>query len=256
MCQCDEKQPSCSQCLRLPGVSCPGATSGHVYLLANTENPQKHSRLENAQRHRQLQKNSNTITSPRHKTLIRNINADSLHETQIVAHLISFFAKPNITKTRPTDWMLNLLSMISDESHIAHKSSILSTSLALYSAVHHDDVVYANEARKWYGVGLRRMRGRLLFLLPVDPPHETIQGKQTNICAEDVSMALMLAYYELFSPTSPSAYSEHILAAGRFLESLGPEMCQRGHLNDVFRTIRFHMVSPSYPLHQSIMHQY
>lgn len=141
--------------------------------------------------------------------------------------------------------MIHLLSMISDGSHIAHKSSILSTSLALYSAIHHDDIVYATEARKWYGVGLRRMKGRLLSLLPgsdnfpLDRPK-----KRTTICAEDVSMALMLAYYELFLPTSPNAYFEHILAVGRFLEALGPEMCQRGHLNDLFRTIRVHMVSP------------
>ena len=136
--------------------------------------------------------------------------------------------------------------MISDGSHIAHKSSILSTSLALYSAVHDDDRVYANEAQKWYGDGLRRMRKRLLSLLPgsdnlsLDRP-----DKRTTICAEDVSMALMLAYYELFSPTSPNAYFEHVMAAGRFLEALGPEMCQRGPLSDLFKTIRVHMVSPS-----------
>jgi hypothetical protein len=54
----------------------------------------------------------------------------------------------------------------------------------------------------------------------------------------------MLAYYEIFSDTSPNAYFEHILAAGHFLEALGPEMCQWCHLNDLFRTMRFHMVSP------------
>lgn len=134
---------------------------------------------------------------------------------------------------------------------------MLSTSLALYSAIHEDDIVYANEARKWYGVGLQQMRERLLSLIPVNTPRAKRegprQGKETNVCAEDVSMALMLAYYELFSPTSPNAYFEHIMAAGRFLEALGPEMCQRGHLNDLFRTIRFHMVNPSHPLNYSLM---
>jgi hypothetical protein len=142
--------------------------------------------------------------------------------------------------------MTYILFMISDKSHIAHKSSILSNSLALYNAVHDGDRVYANEAPKWYGAGLRRMRKRLLSLLPAsDNLSLDRPNKRTTICAEDISRALMLAYYELFSPTSPNAYFEHVLAAGRFLEALGPEMCQRGPLSDLFRTIRFHMVSPS-----------
>jgi hypothetical protein len=59
---------------------------------------------------------------------------------------------------------------------------------------------------------------------------------------EDITAAVMLAYYEVISSTSGIAYFQHILGAKALLDILGPQNYQWGYFQQLFQTVRLHMV--------------
>lgn len=175
---------------------------------------------------------------------ILEISSPSLWQTQIAAHFISYFAKSAINKTKPqTGWMTRLVAMISDDD-VSHRLSVLSASLALYSKLPgNKNTACAVAAREYYGVCLQRMQRRL-HLLQKSPQTAKSSQSQSQSCREkDVCMALMLAYYEIISATTPDAYFQHVRGAEAFLGAMGAGVCRESWVHDLFCAIRLHMVS-------------
>jgi len=143
-----------------------------------------------------------------------------------------------LNQVKPNRWMLVLLSMASASARIDLRSSILAASLALYGKRTQDSCCEL-EARRWYGLGLQHLRAKLLGADSPDKPSPS---------AEDIHMAIMLAYYEVTSSTSITGYFQHVLGAGALLEHLGPQRCQKAPFHQLFQTVRLHMVrDPIFP---------
>jgi hypothetical protein len=161
----------------------------------------------------------------------------ALFEQHVVAHFISFFDNSPPAQSHLGSWFLLLPSMLSSETRHLVRPPVLAASLALYGNLSNQPTI-VTEAYKWYGSGLKRQRKRLLLQEP-----ETMAPIIPTV--EDVSMALLLAYFEVVFHTSPEAYFQHHTGASKMLELMGPEACRTGVLHELFQTVRFHMVRVS-----------
>ena len=154
-------------------------------------------------------------------------------EQHFVSNFISFFDKVTVNSKPLTGWFSLLPTMLSSTIQPYVRAPILAASLALYGTLAHEQAIVLI-AYKWYGVGLNRQRKRLI---------DGAKRKQSMIpTVEDISMALLSAYFEVFFSTSPEAYFQHQTGASKLLGARGPENCQTEVLHELFQTVRFHMV--------------
>ncbi|MCJ1414003.1 hypothetical protein MMC32_000328 [Xylographa parallela] len=123
--------------------------------------------------------------------------------------------------------------MLSNTIRSYVRAPILAASLALYGTLAHEQAIVLI-AHKWYGIGLNRQRKRLI--------DGRKQGQSMMPTVEDISMALLSAYFEVFFSTNPEAYFQHQIGASKLLEARGPQDCQTGVLHELFQTVRFHMI--------------
>lgn len=95
------------------------------------------------------------------------------------------------------------------------------------------DVSLQIEASKWYGKGLSQQRNEL----------DQISNDSTNqeLKITGLLAPLMFAMFETVMVTNANGWAQHLHAASRMLELLGPEACQDGVANSLFRTIRVGM---------------
>ena len=92
------------------------------------------------------------------------------------------------------------------------------------------------EASKWYSKGLEAQRKKLLEVLATD----TYDSDATNsaICS-----AVVFSIFESIVATTPIGWLQHIRAAERMLDTVGPERCQSGLINMYFKSVRLASVS-------------
>lgn len=253
---------------------CPGPVDGHIFLFLETDSDSSRKRTRrdgvkkskavaqafaNTDHHNLSQTNKNepgshsrTDTKPTANKFLtiddtqsmaayeftRNhtyqLDIASLFEQHVVAHFISFFDNSPPAQSHLGSWFLLLPSMLSSRTRPSVRPTILAASLAIYGNLSNQPTI-VTEAYKWYGSGLKRQRKRLLF-------QEAETMTRSTPTVEDVSMALLLAYFEVVFHTSPEAYFQHHTGASKMLELIGPEACQTGVLHELFQTTRFHMV--------------
>ncbi|KAL2819570.1 hypothetical protein BDW59DRAFT_120846 [Aspergillus cavernicola] len=240
--KCDRKRPNCSQCIR-HGCECRGMVQGSIFLGTSLDTPSgrlKNNRLEEPgdntgetttgynQSHFY---SSEAALSPTLLPLLLPPGPENslLLQTQLLSSFHSFFAKSSINKTK-SGWMSNLLSNPIQSNSTPHpRWPVLAAALALYSAQHGSNNPRGEEqAREWYGYGLKHQQEILLL--------------STTPAAEDVSGAILLAYYEVISSTSDEAYFHHILGAQALLVRIGPWACRGSYLHQLLQTVRLHMV--------------
>ncbi|MCJ1402858.1 hypothetical protein MMC11_006079 [Xylographa trunciseda] len=123
--------------------------------------------------------------------------------------------------------------MLSNTVRSYVRAPILAASLALYGTLAHEQAIVLI-AYRWYGVGLNRQRKRLI--------DNSKQEQSIRPTVEDISMALLSAYFEVFFSTTSEAYFHHQIGASKLLEARGPVACQTGVLHELFQTVRFHMI--------------
>ncbi|KAH8703211.1 hypothetical protein BGW36DRAFT_403660 [Talaromyces proteolyticus] len=253
--KCDEKIPSCSQCSR-GRRPCPGATGGKIFLFTQAGNPRKCSRIPPQPSELRNNDNpSNSLKSSKESSdfvqstvklnrkhgqsqemglnIVASHTPTTFIGTQAVSQFISFFAKSAINKTKSNSWMNILPDMLASGSRIELRSSVLAAAFALYSTIC-QDTSSEMEARRLYVTGLKQQRVKMIL---ASHSSERIIPK-----VEDVAMAVMLAYYEVISPTTDTAYFQHILGAKVLLEMIGPQNCQEGYFHQLFQTVRLYMV--------------
>ncbi|MCJ1395549.1 hypothetical protein MMC18_008435 [Xylographa bjoerkii] len=154
-------------------------------------------------------------------------------EQHFLANFISFFDKVTPNSKPLQGWFGLLPSMLSNTIRSYVRAPILAASLALYGTLAQEQAIVLI-AYKWYGVGLNRQRKRIV---------DSSKREQSMIpTVEDISMALLSAYFEVFFSTNSEAYFHHQIGASKLLEARGPEACQTGVLHELFQTVRFHMI--------------
>ena len=97
------------------------------------------------------------------------------------------------------------------------------------------DLSLQTEASRWYvrGLGLQRTE-----LEKVSSSQSTKQLDATALLAP-----LMFSMFETIMVTERLGWAQHLCAAARFLELLGPHACKDGIVNSLFRSIRAGLVS-------------
>ena len=69
---------------------------------------------------------------------------------------------------------------------------------------------------------------------------------------ETVCAPIMFCLFESAMCTSMAAWAQHLVAAGKMLEMLGPERCRHGIIHHMFRTVRIGIVCLPLPAHPLI----
>ena len=279
--QCDEKLPCCSPCER-DGKNCPGPVSGSIFLSTNPAAQRQRALKTSSKRRPTISPDvvgtcprpfftsshalsthsadsdlgdshaldvstkavDNRLLSPKvndRRAVPSTVPGSSSYQPNVapileqhfLALFISFFDKAISSPTPPKGWFAMLPSMLSNTIRSYVRAPILAVSLALYGTVAQEQTIVLI-AFKWYGVGLARQRKRLI---------DNCKGEQAMIpTVEDISMALLSSYFEVFFSTTPEAYFHHQRGASNLLEARGPEACRTGVLHELFQTVRFHMV--------------
>jgi hypothetical protein len=166
-------------------------------------------------------------------TMLTSPTAVTFIQEQLVSFFVSFFAKSAANQVKPYGWMTLLPLMLSDRSRLELRSSVLAAALVLHGELS-QDLCCEIEARKWYGYALKHQRMKVLQAFR--------SSEKITPGMEDITAAVMLAYYEVISSTSGIAYFQHILGAKALLDTLGPQNCQWGYFYQLFQTVRLHMV--------------
>jgi hypothetical protein len=69
-----------------------------------------------------------------------------------------------------------------------------------------------------------------------------MQRERREPTIEEICAPLMLSFFEITCSTSPTAYFQHLMGAARMLEKHGPEKCGEGVLFAIFQTLRLQLV--------------
>lgn len=70
---------------------------------------------------------------------------------------------------------------------------------------------------------------------------------------EAVCATIMFAFFEATMATTVNAWADHMLAASKMVELLGPKRCATGVLHYIFRTVRIGIVSEPRVFHGSLL---
>ncbi|KAF9885843.1 hypothetical protein FE257_012315 [Aspergillus nanangensis] len=154
-------------------------------------------------------------------------------QQQLLATFRSFFAKSSIVKQESPGWMTLLVDPQIDaakEWRLRLRHPALAAALALHSR-RSGSPGGEVQARVWYDQGLKQQQKIL-----------SCPGSSIKPGVEEVSAAILLAYYEVISSTSGMGYFQHVLGAQALLSLIGPNSCQDGNLHQLYQTVRLHMV--------------
>lgn len=157
-----------------------------------------------------------------------------IFQMHFTAHFIGNFFNPSSYLTKLNLWVYHIPAITSSSPSPAVQASIRAATMAFYGAKT-GDVSLQIEASKWYGKGLSQQRIEL-DEISNDPTNQEL--RITGLLAP-----LMFAMFETVMVTNSNGWSQHLHAASRMLELLGPEACQDGVANSLFRSIRISMVS-------------
>ena len=156
-----------------------------------------------------------------------------IFQQHFTAHFIGNFFNPSSYLTKINLWVYHIPAIIYSSPSPAVKCSIRATTMAFYGTKA-GDVALQTEASRWYGKGLSQQRTELEQIATY--PHSQ-QLKITTLLAP-----LMFAMFETVMVTSATGWAQHLYAASRILELLGPEAFQDGVANSLFRSIRMGLV--------------
>ncbi|CAO1604852.1 hypothetical protein XANCAGTX0491_008392 [Xanthoria calcicola] len=152
-----------------------------------------------------------------------------IFQQHFTAHFVGNFFNPESFATPQNGWAHHLPSILSLVKSPAVEAAVRATTMAFYG-IKADDVAIKAEACRWYCKGLRDLRIELERASSARSVHRL-----------DVASALaplLFSIFETFMVTNPSGWIQHILAADRFLELLGPDACKDGLGHGLLRAVR------------------
>lgn len=132
-------------------------------------------------------------------------------------------------------WLSHLPRLMADVfKSRAMKYSCRATCMAFYGFIT-DDTSVKHEARSVYTAALRSQR---LEVYGIGSASTLPTPSQEAICS-----AVFMAYFEMITNKTSSAWEQHMAAAARMFEMRGPAQCHERFNYQVFRTARLGVVS-------------
>ncbi|KAL8690999.1 MAG: hypothetical protein Q9218_003675 [Villophora microphyllina] len=138
----------------------------------------------------------------------------------------SFLTKLNL-------WVYHVPAITCSSPSLAVQYSIRAATMAFYG-IKSGDVTLQTEASKWYGLGMAEQRTEL--------EHLSAYPDEQQLSFTGLLAPLMFSMFETVMLTNPTGWAQHLQAASRMLEMMGPEACQDGVANSLFRSIRVGMI--------------
>lgn len=158
---------------------------------------------------------------------------EEIFQQHFTAHFIGNFFNPASFLTKMNLWVYHLPAIIHSAASPALHCAIRAATMAFYGTKV-SDLSLQTEASRWYvrGLGLQRTE-----LEKVSSPGSTKKLEATALLAP-----LMFSIFETIMVTERLGWAQHLRAAARFLELLGPHACKDGIANSLFRSIRVGLI--------------
>ena len=281
--QCDETQPACHQCLKARRT-CTGAVQGNRFInrlmpltspahsvpvsacsvttAGHTANPSAESShagkllpLTVPFNHQPAPHNSHLLLpfDALHRFLADSQNLAlptwyqpsklDIFQQHFTAHFVGNFFNPEAFTAPQNGWAHHLPSILSLVKSPAVEAAVRATTMAFYG-IKADDVAIKAQACRWYCKGLRDLRIELERASSARSVH--------RLEVASALAPLLFSIFETFMVTNPSGWIQHILAADRFLELLGPDACKNGLGHGLLRAVRLGVVSYRLTLYQPV----
>ena len=152
---------------------------------------------------------------------------------------VSAFFHPRSDPNNPNVRIYELPSFMTDSASSALTCAIRAATLAHYGKQSGDQSMQL-EACRWYGKGLQ---SQLLENERTQNILATGGNVKKKINEMTICSPIMFSIFESLMTTSGPAGGQHMQAAARMLEMMGPENCRHGNIHQLFRTVRLTTVS-------------
>lgn len=161
-----------------------------------------------------------------------------LFQQHFTSHFISNFFNPASFLRKHNMWAYHLPAILASTTSPAVEHATRAATMAFYGTKAGDDSV-KTEACRWYVKGLGLQRNEL--------QKASSPGRGQQLDSTSVLAPLMFSIFETIMMTSKFGWVQHLHAACKFLEVIGPEACQDGLGYSLLRSVRLGVVSLSIP---------
>ncbi|KAL8715200.1 MAG: hypothetical protein Q9220_001158 [cf. Caloplaca sp. 1 TL-2023] len=152
-----------------------------------------------------------------------------IFQQHYTAHFIGNFFNPASFRSRQAAWAYHLPAILASTSTPAVQAATRAATMAFYGTVA-EDIVVQTEACRWYVKGMAHQRNEL------EKTSSPTRVRDLDIAS--VLAPLMFSIFETIMMTSHTGWVQHMHAAIRVLEVLGPEACQEGFAHNLFKAVR------------------
>ncbi|KAL8949234.1 MAG: hypothetical protein Q9222_004642 [Ikaeria aurantiellina] len=156
-----------------------------------------------------------------------------IFQQHYTAHFIGNFFNPASFRSRQAAWAYHLPAILASTSTPAVQASTRAATMAFYGTIAEDTVV-KTEACRWCVKGMAHQRNEL------EKTSSPTRARDLDIAS--VLAPLMFSIFETIMMTSHTGWIQHMQAAIRVLEILGPEACQEGFAHSLFKAVRLSSV--------------
>ena len=157
-----------------------------------------------------------------------------LFQQHFTSHFIGNFFNPDSFLRKHNMWAYHLPAILASTTSPAVEYATRAATMAFYGTKAEDDSV-KTEACRWYVKGLGLQRNELQ---KASSPERGQHLDSTSVLAP-----LMFSIFETIMMTNKFGWVQHLHAACKFLEVIGPEACQDGLGYSLLRSIRLTVVS-------------
>ena len=151
------------------------------------------------------------------------------------SHFIANFADPQAPKSRLNGWVLQLPEYLALSPNGAIEYAIRASTMAFYGKLVSDGSIQ-DAARQAYSVALHRQITETRSLTNSSQS----QSRETGFfAASTICSAILLSMFETIMPNgNRAAWSQHLQGAAHLIQIQGPEACQKGLSNHLYRIVR------------------
>ena len=159
-----------------------------------------------------------------------------LFRQHFTSHFISNFFNPASFLRKHNMWAYHLPAILASTPSPAVEYATRAATMAFYGTKAEDNSV-KTEACRWYVKGLSLQRDEI--------QQASSPGRGKQLDSTSILAPLMFAIFETIMMTNKFGWVQHLHAACKFLELIGPEACQDGLGYSLLRSVRLAVVSPS-----------
>ncbi|KAL9483733.1 hypothetical protein ACSS6W_002522 [Trichoderma asperelloides] len=219
--KCDNKQPHCSQCIRLK-QPCPGTTQGLIFIHSVDGLPPQQQLV----RRDQWYKQAGNVGIP---TSI----GGNLHE--MMSRMAIDIASYHLCPWTPHLWMMLIPQLPLSADFQSIMLLPFQAMKAAISALLRNDASSRAAAYGYYSSGLERHQAQFHQLVPWQK-HRNLPSILNLLL-----MSMALLEFEMMAPLATDSWVPHAYGALSLLEQAGPQGCQTSPFFEIFWHLRFLM---------------